>query len=363
MGKIFIPFDEGAGASVFTAQWSKMMRSVFRDGVVNNLLDELLVYADSTGMQVKIMSGAAWIKGHYYENDSEETLAIAAADATLTRWDIVVLEVDWTKTDNQMSTLVVTGTPAASPSLPSLTQNTSKWQIPLAKIIVEAGVSTVAAEKVSDMRIYKFGLGWDDPEETWTYASSTSFTVVGNKTKKYTPGMKWKAILNSVEKQGYLVSSSYNSGTNLTTVNTVGDALTDYAITYNLFSTHSNPAGFIHNFDYVPTLNGGSAVLSGYTSARFSIVGRKCKFDFLASNKSVTGTSGVLQISLPTTVFSNAVDIRVSAQAYISPDYVDIRAVISKGSSYVALWKDFTATYWAGTEVNVHIYMTGEFEI
>lgn len=154
MTKTFIPFDSGAGASVFTAQWSKMMRTQFKDGVISNYLNDLQVYADSTGMQVKVKSGAGWIKGHYYENDLEEILAITAANATLARWDLVVLEVDWTKADNQMIARVITGTPAASPALPALTQNTSVWQIPLAKVVVGAAVSTIIAGNVSDLRVF-----------------------------------------------------------------------------------------------------------------------------------------------------------------------------------------------------------------
>lgn len=154
MAKLFGPFDAGAGAGIYTAQWSKMMRTAIKDGIVNGYLNELLVYGDSTGMQVKVKTGGGWVKGHYYENDAEETLAISAANATNPRWDYVVLEVDWTLSDNQMSVKVVAGTAAASPSLPSLTQTTSKWQIPLAKVVVGAGVTTITAGNVSDLRSF-----------------------------------------------------------------------------------------------------------------------------------------------------------------------------------------------------------------
>ena len=154
MTKTYVPFNSGAGASVYEAQWSKMMNSVFRNGVVHGHLEELEVYGDSTGMQVKVKEGAGWVKGHFYENDAEETIAVSAADATNPRWDYVVLEVDWTQSDNQMSVKMVSGTPAASPSLPSLTQTTSKWQIPLAKVVVGAGVSTVTVANVFDLRKY-----------------------------------------------------------------------------------------------------------------------------------------------------------------------------------------------------------------
>lgn len=152
MTKLFGPFNNGVGASMFEAQWSNMMRTIISDGVVKSYLNELEIYADSTGMQVKAKTGGGWIKGHYYQNDAEETLALTTANPTLGRWDLVVLEVDWTKSDNQMSVVVIAGTPAASPALPSLTQSTSKWQIALAKVVVGAGVTTINAGNITDSR-------------------------------------------------------------------------------------------------------------------------------------------------------------------------------------------------------------------
>lgn len=154
MAKTFVPFNAGAGASIYEAQWSKMMSTVFRNGVVSGHLDELEVYGDSTGMQVKASAGAGWVRGHFYENDEEEIIAVPASDATNPRWDYVALEVDWTKSNDQMRVVVIEGTPAASPSLPSLTKNASKWQLPLAKIVVGAGVTTITAGNVSDLRQY-----------------------------------------------------------------------------------------------------------------------------------------------------------------------------------------------------------------
>ena len=154
MTKILGPFDTGIGASFYTAQWSKMFHQVMTDGQFFGYLNALKVYADSTGMQVKVKSGGAWLRGHYYENDEEETLAVSAAHATLTRWDQVVLEVDWSKDDYQISTKMLAGTAAASPALPALTQNATVWQIPMAKIVVGAAVTTIAPSNVVDLRIF-----------------------------------------------------------------------------------------------------------------------------------------------------------------------------------------------------------------
>jgi hypothetical protein len=254
MTKTFIPFDSGAGASVFTAQWSKMMRTQFKDGVISNYLNDLQVYADSTGMQVKVKSGAGWIKGHYYENDLEEILAITAANATLARWDLVVLEVDWTKADNQMIAKVITGTPAASPALPALTQNTSVWQIPLAKVVVGAAVSTIIAGNVSDLRFYMDDQdkGWVPVKETWTYVSANTVYATGDVTAKYSLGTKVQYVQPSGTKFGYISTigayDSANNRTLLTIFAGVTFTIANETISKAYFSNAVSPVGFPNLF-------------------------------------------------------------------------------------------------------------------
>ncbi len=177
MAKKFYPFDSGDGSTVRTSQWSAMMSAAIPSGVVKDFLNQMQVYADSTGMQIKIKSGAAWIMGHYYANDSEEVLAIDASHATLARWDLVALQVDWAASNNQISTVIVKGTASASPSLPALTQTTSKWQIPLAKIVVAAAAITIAAGAVADMRSFMGGTsGVAGDNSTWTNKSGIQLT-------------------------------------------------------------------------------------------------------------------------------------------------------------------------------------------
>ena len=181
MVKIFGPFGQGAGKSWRTSEWSKQMSKIMSDGFFGNYLNAMQAYADSTGMQVKIKTGSAWLRGHYYENDTEEILAVTAAHATLTRWDMVVLEVDWTKTDNQIITKVVAGTPAASPTLPTLVQTATVWQVALAKIVVGASVVTIAETNVTDLRTFSSpgnGVG-----------SGTIFNAINNSAINLAQGM------------------------------------------------------------------------------------------------------------------------------------------------------------------------------
>jgi hypothetical protein len=156
MSEIFVPFDAGAGSGVTEAQWTLMMRqAAICNGYIPTLLNELLVYADSTGMQVKVKTGGAWIMGHFYRTDAELVKSIAASDPTNPRWDIVVARLDWV--NNLISIAVVSGTPAGSPTVPAVTQSASTWEIKLAKVYVAAGVSTIASTVVYDQRIGCFG--------------------------------------------------------------------------------------------------------------------------------------------------------------------------------------------------------------
>jgi hypothetical protein len=150
MAQTYFPFDSGAGANVTEAQWSKMAQNWLSTGVIKSYNNELSVYADSTGMQAKIKTGAAWIKGHYFESDAEEVLAIGTSNNTNPRIDRVIVRLDWTTNTIQLA--VLQGTPAASPTAPALTQNSSRWEISLAQVYIGANVSTIAVGNITDER-------------------------------------------------------------------------------------------------------------------------------------------------------------------------------------------------------------------
>ena len=61
--------------------------------------------------------------------------------------------------------------------------------------------------------------GWIPANVTWTYVSATTFTVAGNYSAVYTKGMKFKATMNSVVKQGYILSAVYSAPNTTVTVN------------------------------------------------------------------------------------------------------------------------------------------------
>jgi len=147
----FAPFATGPGADSTEDTWRKFMRHPLATGVLANTANQFRVYADSSGLQVKVGTGECWIQGHWGESLAEKILPIQTPHATLTRWDRVILRADF---ENDLIELdVLKGTASGSPALWPLTQGSDIWEIDLAKVIVDPSPSvTIAAGKVSDLR-------------------------------------------------------------------------------------------------------------------------------------------------------------------------------------------------------------------
>ena len=143
------PFENIDTSETQFSQWARNIG----EGVKPSALNELEVFADSTGMQVKVKSGQAMVRGHYYQNTAEETLTLTAADPSNPRIDTVVIELD--PSANSIALKVIAGTPSITPSPTGLVQTDAGiYQFKLAQVLVDAGAATIAAGKVSDYRTY-----------------------------------------------------------------------------------------------------------------------------------------------------------------------------------------------------------------
>ncbi|MFS0822181.1 hypothetical protein [Bacillus sp. 1P02SD] len=152
MTQRYFPFDSGAGGNITEVQWTKMAQHWLKTGVIKDYLNELQVYAVSSGMEIFVKSGAAWIKGHYYENDEEIVLAIGQDDAVNPRIDRVILRLDWIS--NTIGLAVLQGVTSVNPEPPALTQNSARWEIPLAQVRVNANISSIDFNDVVGERAF-----------------------------------------------------------------------------------------------------------------------------------------------------------------------------------------------------------------
>lgn len=150
----YYPFD---GTAVYEAQWLKMFRPVLpacviRVGRSHIDLNLFEVFGDSSGMQVKVKSGTAYIEGFFVESTAEEIVTINTADATNPRKDRIILKLD--RTGNAITLTKLTGTPAASPTPPTLTQNDDTWEMSLAIVTVPAAAATITSGNVASERFF-----------------------------------------------------------------------------------------------------------------------------------------------------------------------------------------------------------------
>lgn len=134
-------------------KWTKYARGLITDGVLAQVANELEVFADSTGMLVKVKSGRCYIDGFAGDLTSQQSLDIAAANPTNPRIDRVVARLT-TTSPATVSVRVVTGTAASSPSPPALLDDATHTDIPLATVAVAALAATIAAGNVTDGRVY-----------------------------------------------------------------------------------------------------------------------------------------------------------------------------------------------------------------
>lgn len=143
------PFENIDTSETQFSQWARNIG----EGVIQDKGNELSVYADGSGMNVKVRDGDYLARGHYYNNTGTETLTVTAADPSLPRIDSVVLRLD--PTANSILLVVLAGAPNASPSAPALTQTDSGiYEVRLANVAVSAGAVVIAVEDVTDTRTF-----------------------------------------------------------------------------------------------------------------------------------------------------------------------------------------------------------------
>jgi len=134
--------------------------------------------------------------------------------------------------------------------------------------------------------------GWIDPAETWTYASATTFTIAGDKSAIYAKGDKIKLTQSAAVAYFYIIGVSYVNPTTTITVCAGSDyALTNNAISANVYSKASTPAGFPQWFNWTTTFTGFSANPTSLLN-RFNLVGTMCTVTIRQVNAGTSNSTG-----------------------------------------------------------------------
>lgn len=109
--------------------------------------------ASPASANVVLKSGAALVQGTQYENTADITLAVAANNSGNPRVDTVILRKDYVL--QTIRSLVKQGTPAVTPTAPTLTQTPGvTWEIPIADIAVANGFVTIVQANITPRNEY-----------------------------------------------------------------------------------------------------------------------------------------------------------------------------------------------------------------
>lgn len=130
--------------------FARYFGSFIGNGVFPTPSTNLQVVADSTSMDIGLKAGKGWINGYFYENTEDLTLNVAVADGVLNRIDRVVLRLDFI--NREIKAYVKKGTFASSPVAPSLVRNSDMYELGLADIRINKGITKIVQSDITDLR-------------------------------------------------------------------------------------------------------------------------------------------------------------------------------------------------------------------
>lgn len=101
---------------------------------------------------VEVTPGAAMVQGTFYKNDATETIQVSANGSGNARIDTIILRKDIAAQTVRLA--ILTGTPAATPIPPTLTQNLVTYEIPVADIAVASGFVSITQADITPRRYF-----------------------------------------------------------------------------------------------------------------------------------------------------------------------------------------------------------------
>lgn len=138
-------------------QISEMFEGLLSDGVFESVGDALIV-KEKSGLTVEVGTGRAWIGDRWMKNDAKLDITLAAAHLTLNRWSAIVIRADYS---NRVITIEEkAGTPATTPTKPTMTYNDSIKEKCLAYVYVGKGVTSITQTNITDCRADTSVCGW-----------------------------------------------------------------------------------------------------------------------------------------------------------------------------------------------------------
>ena len=131
-------------------QVGQIFDGIINDGVYATYKKAMVVKASSNGNEVIVQPGRAWFNHTWSYNDADLPVSMPGPETFYDRIDAVVLDIDSTNASRTNKILVVKGTPAPSPSRPSLIKTTEHNQYPLAYVRRYGQTNTIRADDITN---------------------------------------------------------------------------------------------------------------------------------------------------------------------------------------------------------------------
>ena len=187
------------GTSYNQADFNAFLKDSISSGYVLDFENELKVSANSpANMGVYVKTGRCYVQGYYGWVTVNEPLTITTANATNPRIDRVVARLS-VSVNQSVTFVILTGTPAASPTAPALTRTSETYEISLAQIAVGAGVTSITSANITDERNDETVCGVAGVKHSWLYLTNITIDVspavvdagVSDRDPVYFNGTKW----------------------------------------------------------------------------------------------------------------------------------------------------------------------------
>lgn len=256
---------------------SNYFLKLISNGVFATPSNAMQVQAGS-GMTVGVSAGWGFINCKWLNNDSTYNLTLDAADIALNRIDRVVMRLNADSSLRNMELAIKKGTPAATPTAPTLTRiSGGAWELSLAQIYVGANVTTITQANITDERPDSSLCGWvtgliDQIDTTNLFAQ---FTASFN---EWFTNVKETLSTTTLIRQ---YTSHYE--TTQASETTIPINIAVYSWTLDVLNVYVNGMKLAAGVDY--TLNGSAGTIT--LSQALDVIGTPVDFEVL---KSVDGS-------------------------------------------------------------------------
>lgn len=220
-------FDSVDGDRKYSAdQMSEYFDGLIGDGIYESI-GEALAVTPGSGLSLNIGTGRGVIKCHWIDNDTITNIEVSS-HASLPMYVAIVMRYD--KSNRLMEFAAVNGTPASTPTKPSLANTNSLKELALAYVLIPAAATAISAENIEDVRSES---GWVTGLITqldvstlynqWYALFNTYFTDMGQRFDEWFTTMTDELNVNTyVAKYDKKVTLSGTSGSNVIDLDMVG---------------------------------------------------------------------------------------------------------------------------------------------